>query len=96
MASKTIDEDKIEELCDLVTSCELLTTEFKQGFQQRKLEIFEDLGSNIDNITKAYESYQKDFKIKPAIVTTKRKTREERLVLFRLSLKLPFHSHIYM
>ncbi|XP_065061641.1 pre-mRNA-processing factor 39-like [Rhopilema esculentum] len=69
-----IAEDRLQELCDLVEGRSELSMEFKQGFLQRRLEILEDFGTSIDSIVKAYDTYQKQFKIKPGAIVPKKRT----------------------
>ena len=78
ICEETIDEVKLEQLCHLVETCNELPTEFKQGFFQRKLEILEDFGSSAQSIVKAYEAYQKIYKIKPGVFLGKKRTYDSR------------------
>ena len=62
----------------MVENCDDLSSEFKQGFLLRKLEILEDLGTDIKIITNAYDSYQKRYKVKPGAAAAKKRPNQNR------------------
>lgn len=55
----TINEDEIVNLIDEVLEKDSFDVDQKVLFAQRKLEFLEDFGSDISNVQKAYDDYQK-------------------------------------
>ena len=76
-----INEDKVDEIFDLVKNSSL-SEETKEGFSQRRLEFLEDFSSNIVKITKAQEAHNKLYKSKINQVTGKKRPSDEGCVFF--------------
>ena len=62
-----VNEEKVEEVFDLVKDSEL-DTETKQGFSQRRIEFLEDFSADISKIMAAQENHAKLYKGKSALI----------------------------
>ena len=62
-----VNEEKVEEVFDLVKDSEL-DTETKQGFSQRRIEFLEDFSAGISKIMAAQENHAKLYKGKSALI----------------------------
>lgn len=76
--NEKVNVESLDQLCNLVENCDDLSSEFKQGFLLRKLEILEDLGTDIKIIANAYDCYQKRYKVKPGAVAAKKRPGQNR------------------
>lgn len=83
-----LDEDKVDELFDMVKNSGL-SEDVKEGFSQRRLEFLEDFSASIVKITKAHEAHSKLYKSKACVSGTigRKRSQEDGLVsdLFILS-----------
>eukprot|EP00794_Sanderia_malayensis_P020193 gene20193-22169_t len=77
LSYKELNEERLEQLCQLVHDCEELSADFKQGFFQRKLEILEDFGTDVGSVVESYETYQKQYNVKAIAVASKKRTLPE-------------------
>ena len=80
MHCQKINELEIDRLCELVDNCQELSADFKQGFHQRRIEIFEDNADHISYVVNAYDAYQKEYNIKPGVVVSRKRYRGDRFV----------------
>lgn len=76
LSTYPVNEEKIEEVFDLVKDSEL-DLETKQGFSQRRVEFLEDFSSDISKITAAQENHSKLFKGKSALISLSSRKRSQ-------------------
>ena len=82
LSAPDIDEDKVEELFDMVKNSGL-SEDIKEGFSQRRLEFLEDFSPSIVKITKAQEAHSKLYKSKASVssATGRKRSQEDGCVL---------------
>lgn len=76
LSTYPVNEEKIEEVFDLVKDSEL-DLETKQGFSQRRVEFLEDFSSDISKITAAQENHSKLYKGKSALISLSSRKRSQ-------------------
>ncbi|KAM7443644.1 PRP39 pre-mRNA processing factor39 [Porites harrisoni] len=76
LSTYPVNEEKIEEVFDLVKDSEL-DLETKQGFSQRRVEFLEDFSSDISKIMAAQENHAKLYKGKSALISLSSRKRSQ-------------------